>query len=327
MGQRIVIVGDGQMGLVLAEQLSLVGHAVRLWGPFPDALASLAATRRSPRLPGFTLPEAIEIEADPARALEDAGALVSAIPVQFLRPVWSRLPSADLPIVSVSKGIETTTLERPLEILAEMRGDVPRAVLSGPTIASELAMHRPATMVAAGEDPAWVDHVQTLFLAPWMRVYTSSDPIGVEIAGAAKNVVAIAAGVLDGLDAGFNAKSALLARGLAEIIRLGEALGARPETFAGIAGVGDLATTCFCPEGRNRTCGEAIGRGVPLERHLEATDSVVEGVETARAIRRLAADRGVEMPIAEAVYAVLFESLDPRSALEGLMQRRVGAEA
>jgi glycerol-3-phosphate dehydrogenase (NAD(P)+) len=326
MPQHIAIVGDGQMGLVLAEQLAFGGRRVRLWGPFPESLAALEASRRSPRLPGFTLPEAVEIEPDPARALVDAEAVVSAIPVQFLRAVWSRFPPGEIPLISVSKGIETTTLERPLEILAEVRGPAPLAVLSGPTIASELARHRPATMVAASVDAGWSETVQTLLLAPWMRIYTSPDPIGVEIAGAAKNVVAIAAGILDGLDAGYNAKSSLLARGLAEITRLGEACGARAETFAGIAGVGDLATTCFCPEGRNRTCGEAIGRGVPLDRHLQQTDSVVEGVETARAIRRLASDRGVEMPIAEAVHAVLFEGLSPNAALEGLMRRDVGSE-
>lgn len=323
----IAIVGDGQMGLVLAAQLALAGHEVRLWGPFEAPLAALASTRRSPRLPGFKLPAEIAIEADPAAAIAAADLLVSAIPVQFLRPVWNRFPRSEAPIVSVSKGIETTTLERPSEILAEVRPGAGTCVLSGPTIASELARRLPATMVAASDDAALASEVQSLFLAPWMRVYTSPDPLGVEIAGAAKNVIAIAAGILDGLDAGFNAKSALLARGLAEIVRLGQALGARPETFAGIAGVGDLATTCFCPEGRNRTCGEAIGRGIPLETHLASIDSVVEGVETSKAIARLAAAHGVEMPIADAVRQVLFEGLAPREALAGLMRREVGAEA
>lgn len=325
--RSIAVVGDGQMGLVLAEQLACAGHEVVLWGPFAEGLASLAASRRSARLPDVVLDERIAIEADPARAIARADLLVSAIPVQFLRSVWTRFPAADAPIVSVSKGIETTTLERPSEILAELRDGAATCVLSGPTIASELARRLPATMVAASDDAALASDVQSLFLAPWMRVYTSADPLGVEIAGAAKNVIAIAAGILDGLDAGFNAKSALLARGLAEIVRLGQALGARPETFAGIAGVGDLATTCFCPEGRNRTCGEAIGRGVPLEAHLASIESVVEGVETSKAIARLAAAHGVEMPIADAVRRVLFEGLSPREALAGLMQREVGAEA
>ena len=325
--RSIAVVGDGQMGLVLAEQLATAGHKVVLWGPFAESLESLATTRRSARLPGVVLDARIAIESDPARAIAVADLLVSAIPVQFLRSVWMRFPKTDAPIVSVSKGIETTTLERPSEILAELREHAATCVLSGPTIASELARRLPATMVAASDDAALASDVQSIFLAPWMRVYTSPDPLGVEIAGAAKNVIAIAAGILDGLDAGFNAKSALLARGLAEIVRLGQALGARPETFAGIAGVGDLATTCFCPEGRNRTCGEAIGRGTPLEAHLASIESVVEGVDTSKAIARLAAAHGVEMPIAEAVRCVLFEGLPPRAALAGLMQREVGAEA
>lgn len=323
----ITIVGDGQMGLVLAEQLASAGHEVVLWGPFAEPLATLAATRRSPRLPALRLSDRISIESDPGRAIADAEILVSAIPVQFLRSAWSRFPQGRTPVVSVSKGIETSSLERPSEILAEVRGGAATCVLSGPTIATELARRLPATMVAASGDSGLAAEVQSLFLTAWMRVYTSPDPLGVEIAGAAKNVIAIAAGILDGLEAGFNAKSALLARGLAEIVRLGQALGARPETFAGIAGVGDLATTCFCPEGRNRTCGEAIGRGMPLEAHLASIDSVVEGVETSKAIARLAAAHGVEMPIAEAVRQVLFEGLPPREALAGLMQREVGAEA
>lgn len=325
--RSIAIVGDGQMGLVLAEQLAFAGHEVVLWGPFAEGLAKLAETRRSPRLPEVMLDRRVAIEQDPARAIANAEVLVSAIPVQFLRGVWTRFPKSDVPVVSVSKGIETTTLERPTEIIAELRGEAATCVLSGPTIASELARRLPATMVAASEDVSLAAEVQSLFRAPWMRIYTSADPLGVEIAGAAKNVIAIAAGILDGLDAGFNAKSALLARGLAEIVRLGQALGARPETFAGIAGVGDLATTCFCPEGRNRTCGEAIGRGVSLQAHLASIESVVEGVETSRAIARLAAAHGVEMPIAEAVRGVLFEGLLPRDALAGLMRREVGAEA
>ena len=322
----IAVVGDGQMGLVLADQLASAGREVILWGPFAESLRDLVRKRRSPRLPELRLSERIRIEPDPAAASAEAELFVSAIPVQFLRSVWSRFPRSEVPAVSVSKGIETATLERPSEILAEVRGGAATCVLSGPTIASELARRQPATMVAASDDATLAAEVQSLFLAPWMRVYTSPDPLGVEIAGAAKNVIAIAAGILDGLDAGFNAKSALLARGLAEIVRLGQALGARPETFSGIAGVGDLATTCFCPEGRNRTCGEAIGRGMPLEDHLASTSSVVEGVETSKAICRLAASHGVEMPIAEAVRRVLFEGLAPREALAGLMQREVGAE-
>jgi glycerol-3-phosphate dehydrogenase (NAD(P)+) len=181
-------------------------------------------------------------------------------------------------------------------------------------------------MVSAAADHALAERVQRTFAMPWLRIYTNGDVTGVEIAGAAKNVVALAAGMIDGLGLGSNAKSALLARGLAEIVRLGSALGAKPETFFGIAGVGDLATTCFSPEGRNRSCGEAIGRGEPLEAYLARTDSVVEGVATSRAIHALAARHAVDMPIVAAVESILFRGMTPAEAIRGLMGREARAE-
>ena len=181
-------------------------------------------------------------------------------------------------------------------------------------------------MVAASEDQEAANLVQHAFNSPWVRVYTHEDLAGVEFAGAVKNVVAIAAGILDGLGEGFNAKSALLARGLAEIVRLGSAFGARRETFFGIAGVGDLATTCFSPDGRNRSCGEAIGGGASLEEYLASARCVVEGVETTRAIMRIARDKQVEVPIIEAVHSVLFEEVSPKEAIGGLLSRGVGSE-
>jgi glycerol-3-phosphate dehydrogenase (NAD(P)+) len=335
MFERVAIIGDGQMGLVLADLLASRGLRPRLWGPFPEAVESLRRTRRSPRL-DLELPTAVEVVEDPGEALHGADLAVNAIPVQFMRPVWSGLASAGAAavpgrpaaIVSVSKGFEAVSWRRPSEVLAEAwPGEAPPvAVLSGPTIAAELARRLPATMIAAAEDEGLAAAVQETFGTAWMRIYTSSDPLGVEIAGAVKNVIAIAAGLVDGLGLGSNAKSALLARGLAEIVRLGAALGARPETFFGIAGVGDLATTCFSPEGRNRSCGEAIGRGGSLAAHLGGSASVVEGVETSRAVVSLAADRGVEMPIAEAVHAILFEGVAPADALASLMRRERGME-
>jgi glycerol-3-phosphate dehydrogenase (NAD(P)+) len=199
-------------------------------------------------------------------------------------------------------------------------------VLSGPTIASELARQLPATLLCASDHEPFAALVQGIFSRPWLRIYTSHDPIGVEIAGAAKNVVALAAGILDGLEMGFNAKSALLARGLAEIVRLGLAMGAKQETFFGIAGVGDLATTCFSPEGRNRTLGEKIGRGMSLPEALAATNGVVEGVETCKSLRALAQKHAIEMPIAAAVHSVLFENHSPAQAVRDLMGRSAKAE-
>jgi glycerol-3-phosphate dehydrogenase (NAD(P)+) len=195
------------------------------------------------------------------------------------------------------------------------------AVLSGPNIAAEIARYLPTTAVAAAADPALAKHVQQIFSTQWFRVYTNEDVIGVELAGAAKNIIAIAAGVLDGLAAGNNAKAALVTRGLVEITRLGIAMGARPETFVGMAGLGDLITTCVSPEGRNRTVGEQIGKGRQLQEILGGMESVAEGVATARSVMELARRHNVEMPITQAVHAVLFEGKDVLHALTDLMTR------
>jgi len=338
-GPRVCVLGIGQMGLVCSALLAApdpqgAGAAPRarvtMWGHNPDERGALSQTRRSPRLGGFTLPDPVRVAIGDAEALEGADLIVSAVPVQFTRPVWKRVRphvGEGASVVSVAKGIENDTLLRPTQIIADVLRDDPDAspralgTLSGPTIATELAKCLPATMVAASDHPGFGERVQSLFSTSWLRVYTNPDLLGVELAGAAKNVIAIAAGILDGLGAGSNAKSALLARGLAEITRLGGAMGALHDTFFGVAGVGDLATTCFSPEGRNRSCGEALGRGVTLGDHLASTDSVVEGVATTRSIVDLARRTRVEMPIARAVHAVLFEGLDPVDAIALLMSR------
>ena len=201
------------------------------------------------------------------------------------------------------------------------RCDWPLAAMSGPNIAAELARYLPGTAVAACDDEALAQRVQSTFSTQWFRVYTNDDVVGVELAGATKNVIAIAAGILDGLAAGNNAKSALVTRGLVEITRLGVAMGARPETFGGLAGLGDLITTCVSPEGRNRTVGERIGKGQKLDDVLSKMDSVAEGVPTTRSVMQLAQRYHVEMPITEAVYSVLFENKDVIHALTDLMTR------
>ena len=336
---RITVLGAGQMGLVCAATLlteqSKAPPKLRIWGHCLDEMGSLAQTRTSERLPGFTLDDRIRVCIDDADALTGADIIVSAVPVQFTRQTWERLrrhvpPGAS--VLSVAKGIENDTLLRPTQVIADVLGDDPDArprafgVLSGPTIASELARCLPATMIAASDQPEFATRVQQLFSTSWLRVYTNPDTLGVELAGATKNVIAIAAGILDGLNAGYNAKSALLARGLAEIARLGAAMGASPDTFFGIAGVGDLATTCFSPEGRNRTCGEALGKGEKLEPYLERTRFVVEGVATTRSVMDLAKKYRVDMPITEAVHAVLFEKMDPIEAIARLMNRELKSE-
>lgn len=340
---NVTILGIGQMGLVCAGILSDLdrGRAwpasaggrsprVTLWGHDAQQVEALAQTRRSDRLPGFLLAESVRVALKDRDALAEADLIISAVPVQFSRGAWERLRPhvpRKASVLSVAKGIENGSLLRPLEIIADVLNDDPDAAprklaaLSGPTIAPELARCLPATMIAAGEDEAFRNLIQELFTTRWMRIYTTGDVTGVELAGAMKNVIAIAAGILDGLQAGCNAKSALLARGLAEIARLGVAMGAAPETFFGVAGAGDLATSCFSPEGRNRSCGEALGRGVRLDDYLARSPHVVEGVATTKSVVDLAKKYGVEMPITQAVSSVLFDGLDPIDAIGQLMTR------
>lgn len=327
----IAILGDGQMALVMADALAARGLGVRMWCPRAEDAADLARSREQPaRLPGFRLASAVEVTGDLDAAVAGASAILNAIPTQYIRSVWSRLAAVldpAPPVICVSKGIENGTLLLPSGVLASAVGRPLRVcALSGPTIASELARRLPASMLAASEDAGLAEAVQDAFNVPWLRIYTHEDVDGVELAGAAKNVIAIAAGIIDGLGQGDNAKSALLARGLAEIARLGQALGARTETFFGLAGVGDLATTCFSPSGRNRTCGQRIGEGEPLERILDSTVSVVEGVPTTRSIADLAERLDVDMPITGAVRSVLFDGVAPPEAIRALMARPSKAE-
>ena len=335
MSERVItVIGDGQMGLVMADAFQRGGSEVRVWGPFPDDLDSLEKTRQTSRLDDFSLDPAIRVEKDPEAAVAGASLLVNAIPTQFIRTVWSKLGSGigGIPVVSVAKGIENESLLRPTEIILETVESLgvsagPLSALSGPTIANELVHHLPAAMVAASLEEDLSNKVQAWLNVPWLRIYTHNDLVGVELAGATKNVIALAAGMVDGLGAGDNAKSAVLARGLSEITALGEALGARIETFFGVAGVGDLATTCFSPHGRNRTCGEAIGRGMTLEAFLESSGCVIEGVATTRSIVMLADRYKVEMPITRAVHAILFDGMAVDDAIRKLMQRDPKAES
>ncbi|MCC6681560.1 MAG: NAD(P)-dependent glycerol-3-phosphate dehydrogenase [Phycisphaeraceae bacterium] len=337
--QHIAIIGDGSMATVLAMLLDSRGFAVTIWGAFPDYIDALIQTRENRRyLPGYRLPQAIRFTADPAAVFDGADLIVSAIPTQFIRPTWTKL-AEHLPqgvgIVSVAKGIETDTLLRPTQVIADViagtaddpdRAARPLASMCGPSVAHELARCLPATVCAACDDETFAQRVQEMFTTQWFRVYTHDDLLGVELAGATKNVIALAAGIIDGLQAGNNAKSALLSRGLAEITRLGVAMGASAQTFFGLTGVGDLATTCFSPTGRNRTCGEQLGKGRKLDDVLAGIPGVVEGVPTTKAVVRLAQKYRVEMPITEAVNAVLFESMDPIEAIGRLMSRRMKSE-
>ncbi len=331
MFKQISIIGDGAMGTVLARLLAGKGFDIRLWGHDARQLQAMARARENTLfLPGYPLPEGIGFEARDDAIFDAADLVVSAVPCQFVRPVWQRLQKAmpaHIPIVSVAKGIEIKSLLRPTEVITEITtGRNPTAVLSGPTIADELVRDLPATALVASEQESLAERIQVTFNTEIFRVYTNTDKVGVEIPGACKNVIAIAAGVIDGIGAGDNAKAALLSRGLAEIARLGVACGARAETFSGLAGLGDLVTTCISPSGRNRSFGERIGRGQSTEEALSATVSVVEGVATCRSLVALARQKDVEMPITQAVYQVLFQGVPVQQAIAQLMSRELKAE-
>jgi len=334
--RRYAVIGTGQMGLLCGLVLASKGIPSTIWGrdqDHVDEIIQLGESRR--HLPGHQIPDLVRITADAGELFVGADVIVNGVPTQFIRPVFKSLRDhlpARVPIVSFAKGIETGTLLRPTQIIADVLPDDPDqparslAALCGPTIAGELAEYRPATLIAACDVEGFADQIQTDFSTSWLRIYTNPDLLGVELAGATKNVIAIAAGMLDGLHAGFNAKSALLARGLAEITRLGSAMGANQDTFFGLAGIGDLATTCFCPMGRNRTCGEKLGQGLQLDEILESTESVVEGVPTTKSVMELSKKYRVEMPITAAVHSILFEGLDPIKAISLLMSREPKAE-
>jgi glycerol-3-phosphate dehydrogenase (NAD(P)+) len=331
------------MGTVLAmllcekaessDERRATGDETRMWGYDREQLKQIAQQRENTKfLPGYRLPETIIFEPDDEGIMAGASLIISAVPCQFMRGVWERLKGyvpQGVPIVSVAKGIENETLLRPTQIIEDVLGEKRAtrfAVLSGPTISDELARKLPATACAASADEGLARDVQQIFSVPWLRVYTNTDIVGVELAGAMKNIIAIAAGITDGVGAGDNAKAALLSRGLAEITRLGTAMGARPQTFAGLTGLGDLVTTCISPKGRNRSFGERIGKGQSIEHAQNATESVVEGITTCKAVVALARRHNVEMPITQAVYEVLFEKKPVQAAIGDLMKRKLKAE-
>ena len=330
MPERITILGDGAMATVCSILLTQGGHDVTMWGAFEESIERLIQNREQSRLlKGVNVPPTVRLTANDHECFDGATLVLCAIPTQYIRSVFTRLARhvpGGVAIVSVAKGIEVDSALRPTQVICDTLAPGvtcpwPVAALSGPNIAAELAKYLPATAVAASTDAELARRVQSVFSTQWFRVYTNSDVVGVELAGATKNIIAIAAGILDGLAAGNNAKAALVTRGLVEITRLGVRLGAHESTFHGLAGLGDLITTCVSPEGRNRTVGEQLGKGRKLGEILAGMDSVAEGVPTTKAVRKLAAQLRVEMPITEAVHSVLFEGKDVLHALTELMTR------
>lgn len=319
-------VWGGNWGLVLGVLLARAGHRVRVFDHPPERARMVARRRRHPIYDFLALPDGLEVVAEVA--MPDVELALFAPPAEAMRGVASRSEvPRDAIVVSASKGLEPGTRKRMSEVLAEeLPGRAGYACLSGPTIAREVAQGIPTAIVVASRDDRVARLVQSLLMSENFRAYTNDDLMGVELGGVSKNVIAIAAGVCDGLGLGANTKAAILTRGLAEMTRLGVACGARAATFAGLSGLGDLAVTCMSPYSRNRRLGEAVGRGVPPEEALASLGEVAEGYHSVGPLLELARERGVEMPISERVQAVLHGGESPRHAVRKLMRREARAE-
>lgn len=319
---RIAVLGAGAWGTALARMLALRGHGVALWDYFPETVELIRCTGRNERyLPGIELPPNLRLEADARAAVADADLVVVASVSKGFRETTRVLTSFSGIVVSVTKGIEFATGKTMTQVLQE---NAPRAVpvaMSGPTLALEVARGIPTAIVAASADAAAARAVQNLFHSATFRVYTSADTLGVELGGALKNVIAIGAGVCDGLGFGDNSKAALVTRGVVEMRRLGVACGAQAETFNGLSGLGDLMVTCFSRLSRNRGFGERLGRGERAADIVQSMTAVAEGYPTARAAHQLARRLGVTTPIMAEVYAMLYEGKDVRQAVNDLMSR------
>lgn len=325
MARRIAVIGDGGWGTALALVLHRCGHEVRVWGAFPEYVEEVRHNRINRKfLPGASIPPEIEWTHDRAAAVRDVDAIVVAVPSRFFEQTlapFRSLVTPDTPLLSVTKGLQAETGRRMTEVAVEALGASCVAALSGPSHAEEVARNVPTAVVIACTDAGTALFFQRLFAVPTFRVYTSDDVVGVELGGALKNVIAIAAGACDGLGFGDNTKAALITRGLAEMARLGCAMGARPETFSGLSGLGDLVVTCMSRHSRNRAVGERLGRGETLAQILATMEQVAEGVWTCRTARMLASKYGVETPIVEQVFAVLYEGRRPADAVQALLTR------
>jgi glycerol-3-phosphate dehydrogenase (NAD(P)+) len=326
---KTAVLGAGSWGIAIANLLRKNSYDVSMWEFDPEACRYLQQNRELPaKLPGIKIENSILITNDLTVSIVSADFVFCAVPAQFLRSALAGSfvsKSGEKPIyINLAKGIEVGSLRRMSEVISER---VPQHIrsgictLSGPSHAEEVARDIPTAVTVASNSIEIAEKVQNLFLTPNFRVYTTNDLVGVELAGSLKNVIALAAGMLDGLNLGDNTRGALLTRGLAEIVRLGIKLGADPMTFSGLAGIGDLVTTCLSKHSRNRHVGDLIGRGRKLADILAEMSMVAEGVETTRSARELALKNGVEMPITFEVYKVLFENKPPQKAISDLMGR------
>jgi glycerol-3-phosphate dehydrogenase (NAD(P)+) len=327
---RVAVLGAGSWGTALAIEFARSGHEVLLWGRDPEVAARIEADGRHPRrLEGYAIPSSVRVSSDLEEAFAFAETQMVSVPCASLRPLLALAPASNTGarcFVSTAKGIEPDTLKRMTEIMRERYPEAAVAALSGPTFAEGVARGDPTAAVIASEDAACAENLQWNLSSPCFRLYRSDDVVGVELAGALKNVVAIAAGIVSGLGFGPNTLAALVTRGLAEIARIVRAGGGQERTVHGLAGIGDLMLTCTGTQSRNRFVGEQVGRGRKLSEVLVEMPEVAEGARTCLAVPRLAAAGGVEAPIAEAVVQVLYENVPPREALDRLMTRALRPE-
>lgn len=331
--QRATVIGAGAWGTALARHLAEKRIPVRLWAHEPDVVRGIESKRENQLfLPGVSLPASLSATNSLAEAVQGADCLIFAVPSHVARSVLREMTSLlpqPIPFVSATKGIEEDTLDLVTQVMKDVlpsHMDGSLLVLSGPSFATEVSRGQPTALCLAGQDTQIVKTIQGLFMTPSFRVYADDDLIGVQLGGALKNVMALAAGVVDGLELGHNARAALITRGLSEMVRLGMAMGADPRTFYGLSGVGDLILTCTGPLSRNHSVGVRLGKGERLEAILASMQAVAEGVRTAKAALGLAIRYGVDMPIVREVNAVLFADKSCRQAVGDLMEREAKGE-
>ncbi len=322
--ERIAVIGSGTWGTAISSLLNNNGHEVTLWSAIPEEIEEIARTRQNKNLPDLILPDSIYCTADLEEAMKDKDLIVMAVPSVYVRSTSRSMkeltPDGQI-IVDLAKGIEEDTLMRMSEIIKEEIPQAEAAVLSGPTHAEEVSIGLPTSCVAGSKKQRVAEYIQSVFMGPTFRVYTSPDVLGIEVGAAIKNVIALAAGVADGLGCGDNTKAALITRGMAEITRLGVAMGGKWQTFSGLTGIGDLIVTCASMHSRNRRAGILIGKGYTMEEAMAEVNQVVEGVYSAKAGKELAEKYDVYMPIVDEVNKVLFEGKAAKDALKDLMER------
>ncbi len=327
----VTIFGCGAWGGTIAHYLDQMGHSVTAWSKFPEEIDRLNSTRKHPHISGLQFSESIQFTTDIKEALSDAQIIIIAIPSQTVRKLISQiksLSSSEIIIVNLSKGIENSSLMTMSQVIV-VEGDFdPQNIVSlyGPSHAEEVALGMPTTLVSAGPSDGNTAFIQQVFSSENLRIYTNSDILGVELGGSVKNVIAIATGIIDGIGYGDNTKAALITRGITEITRLGEKMGADPDTFSGLSGVGDLIVTCLSKHSRNRYVGEEIGKGQTLEKILDGMEMVAEGVKTTESVYQLQKKHTISMPISTAVYNVLYRGKNAQQEVKELMTRDLTIE-